>query len=205
MFEKIAANMAGQMTEEKLIVKEQEEYYIYAIVTHIEQFITVATIFLISLFIDEFVPTLFFLLFFLALRKRTGGYHFKSFKWCYIGTVATYIAVINLNTIIVNYPHILLIALLVSISIIGLVGTVNHPNIHMNIEELTESKKAARILVLLEGGVIYFLYIMDADLVCISSMSCAVILCAVLLCVAKIVKQEVNGNEGDEQTDIESC
>lgn len=197
MIEKIAANMAGQMIEQKLIDKEQEEYYIYSIVTHAEQLITVGTIFLISLFIDAFVPTLLFLLFFLSLRKRTGGYHFNSFEWCYIGTVATYIAIISLNNVIANYLNILFVVLLLSIGIIGLIGTVNHPNMHMNIAELSESKKAARILVMLEGGIIYFLYIMDANKICICAMSIAVILCAVLLCVAKMVKQEVKGNEED--------
>ena len=197
MFERIAANIAKQMTEERLIGKEQEVYYIYAIVTYAEQLITVGTILLISLFIDEFVPTLFFLLFFLLLRKRTGGYHFNSFMGCYIGTVATYIIIINLNTIIVKHPYILLIALFLSIAIIGLIGTVNHPNMHMNMEELAGSKKAARILTLIEGSIIYLLYIMGADMICISSMSVAVVLCAILLCAAKIVKQEVKENEED--------
>lgn len=195
MFEKIAANMAKHMAEENLIEKEQEEYYSYAIVTQSEQFLTIGTILLISLFIDELVSTLFFLMFFLSLRKRTGGYHFKSFKWCYIGTVATYIAIINLNHNLKNYSYILLFALLLSIGVIGLIGTVNHPNMHMNIEELTESKKAARTLVLLEGSSIFFLYLMDANFTCIGSMSIAVILCAILLCAAKIVKQEVKENE----------
>lgn len=195
MIEKLAASVVGQMAEESLIDKAQEAYYIYSITMHIEQFITAGTIFLIGLLVNKFVPTLLFVLFFLSLRKRTGGYHFQGFIQCYVGTVATYIAIINLNFIIVNYPIPLLIILFVSIGIIGLIGTVNHPNMHMNRAELKESKKAARILVMLEGGVICFLYCFDANMTCISYMSVAVILCAALLCVAKIMGQEVNENE----------
>lgn len=192
MIEKIVMNMVGQMIEERLIDKDQEDYYVYAIITRTEQLITVGTILFISWFANEFVPTLFFLLFFLSLRKRTGGYHFKSFIQCYIGTIVIYIAMIKLNVIILNYTNVLFIILLLSICLVGLVGTVNHPNIHMNKAELSDSKKAARILVMLEGGIIFFLFLMDANITCITYMSTAVILCAILLCMAKITRQEVN-------------
>lgn len=195
MIEKIAANVVGQMTAERLIDKDQEDYYVYAIIHHAEQLITVGTILLISWFANEIVPTLFFLMFFLSLRKRTGGYHFTSFSQCYIGTIVIYIAVVGLNSIIISYTNILLIALLLSIGVIEWIGTVNHPNAYMNMEELSESKKAARILVMLEGGIIYFLLLIDANITCINYMSIAVILCAILLCMAKITRQEVKRNE----------
>lgn len=195
MIERLAANMAGQMAEERLIGKDQEAYYIYSITMHIEQFITAGTIFLISLLVGEFIPTLLFMVFFLTLRKRTGGFHFESFIKCYVGTVVAYIAIINIGSVLVNYLTVLLIVLFVAIGIIELIGTVNHPNMRMNKAELTESKKASRVLALLEGGVIYFLYYFGANLICISYMSIAVILCAALLCIAKIMGQEVKENE----------
>lgn len=191
MIEKIAANVVGQMTAERLIDKDQKDYYVYAIIYHAEQLITVGTILLISWFVNEIVPTLFFLLFFLSLRKRTGGYHFKSFSQCYIGTIVIYIVIVGLNSILIGYTNILFIVLLLSIGVIGWIGTVNHPDAHMNMEELSESKKAARILVSLQGSVIFFWYLMDANSSCINYMSIAVILCAILLCVAKITRQEV--------------
>lgn len=191
MIDKIVTNIVRQMTEERLIDKEQEDYYVYALITRAEQLITVGTILIISWFVNEFVPTLFFLLFFLSLRKRTGGYHFKSFIQCYIGTIVIYIAIIKLSAIILDYTNVLLIVLSLSICVVGLVGTVNHPNIHMNAVEISNSKMAARILVMLEGGIIYFLFFMDANITCITYMSTAVIICAILLCVAKLTGQEV--------------
>jgi accessory gene regulator B len=74
---------------------------------------------------------------------------------------------------------------------IMLIGTVNHPNIHMDALELTEAKKAARILVLLEGSVICCFIILNAGKILISYMMIAVILCASLQSIAKIIKQEV--------------
>ena len=85
--------------------------------------------------------------------------------------------------------------LLFAMSVIGIIGTVNHPNMHMDSAELAESKKEARIILLLEGSIIYCCVLLGAHLIFISYMAIAVILCAALLCIAKILKQEVKENE----------
>lgn len=85
--------------------------------------------------------------------------------------------------------------LLLGMIAILIIGTVNHPNMNMNLEELTESKKAARVTVLLEGSIILGCVLLNADTMFVSYMAIAVILCAVLLCIAKILKQEVKADE----------
>lgn len=195
MIEKLAIDIVGQMTEDRLIDDKYKEHYIYAFISLVERFLTVGTIILLSLVIKTFFPTLFFLFFFLSLRKRTGGYHFNCFYQCYLGTVITYLMIIGINAFMVKHPFLLLGLLLLAIGIIEVIGTVNHPNMHMDSEELAESKKAARILVLLEGSVIYCLFFLRADMIFISYMSIAVILCAALLGFAKIIRQEVMERE----------
>ena len=76
-----------------------------------------------------------------------------------------------------------------------LTGTVNHPNMHMNSEELIESKKLARLLVLLEVSIILGCVLLGAGMIYTSYMAIAVILCAALLFISKILKQEVRENE----------
>lgn len=85
--------------------------------------------------------------------------------------------------------------LLVAICIVEVIGTVNHPNIHMDAVELSESKRAARILCAVEVCVIYTFTLLGADMMYVCHMAVAVILCAVLLLIAKILKQEVKRNE----------
>ena len=78
---------------------------------------------------------------------------------------------------------------------IVLTGTANHPNMHMNAEELMESKKLARLIVLLEVSIILGCVLLEASMIYTSCMVIAVILCAALLCLSKILKQEVRENE----------
>ena len=195
MIEKIAIDLVDQMTETKLIHKDMAERYIYVAICWMEKFITIGTIILISIAVEKFLPTLFFLLFFLGLRKRTGGYHLDKFYQCYLASVLSYLVILGISTSLVGYPQLILGMLLFAMSVIGIIGTVNHPNMHMDSAQLAESKKEARIILLLEGSIIYCCVLLGADLIFISYMARAVILCAALLCIAKILKQEVKENE----------
>ncbi len=195
MIEKIAANLIGQMIRDKLVDESHREWYEYALISLSERFLTIGTILLISIWMKVFVPTLFFLFFFLELRKRTGGFHFNSFYQCYLATMLTYFMLVVCNPFFVKHLNVLGGTFLLAVCMIMLIGTVNHPNIHMDALELTEAKKAARILVLLEGSVIYCFIILNADKILISYMMIAVILCASLQSIAKIIKQEVKKNE----------
>lgn len=195
MIEKIAIDLVDQMTETKLIHKDMAERYIYVAICWMEKFITIGTIILISIAVEKFLPTLFFLLFFLGLRKRTGGYHLDKFYQCYLASVLSYLVILGISTSLVGYPQLILGMLLFAMSVIGIIGTVNHPNMHMDSAQLAESKKEARIILLLEGSIIYCCVLLGADFIFISYMAIAVILCAALLCIAKILKQEVKENE----------
>lgn len=195
MIEKLTNELVSQMTEAKLIDKELEEYYLYVLISWIEKFITVGTIILISIAVHKLLPTMFFLIFFFALRKRTGGYHLNKFYQCYLATVASYIFILGMSSVLANYPVLLFAMLLWAIGAIEIIGTVNHPNMHMDSEELTELKASARIITMLEGAAIFCFTILEADMVFISYMAIAVILCAALLCIAKITKQEVKVHE----------
>lgn len=195
MIEKIANSLVNQMIEEKLIDQNITEQYVYVLISWLEKFFTVGTIVLISIAVQKFLQTLLFLLFFLVLRKRTGGYHLDKFYQCYFATIFSYLIILGMCSCLVKYLELLFGILSLSICVIGMIGTVNHPNMHMNSEELTESKSAARAIVFLEGSIIYGCVLLGVDMGFVGYMAMAVILCATLLCIAKILKQEVKYNE----------
>ena len=138
MVERIANNFIGQMVDNKIINKELADMYIYTFICFVEKFITIGSIVIISLITNNLLPTLFFLIFFFELRKRTGGYHLDSFYKCYFATVAIHLAVMLTVTRLAKYQHWLLGAVVITAIYIVWTGTANHPNIHMNAEELME-------------------------------------------------------------------
>lgn len=191
MIEKMVLNLVSQMESKKMIDRADREQYEYALVTMTERTITVGTMLLIGLVFNQFIPTICFLVFFLSLRKRTGGYHADKFWQCYLMTVIIYVAIIQAAAVLSENPVTVYVMLSFAVLVIGVIGTVNHPNMDMDKDELLESKKAARLCVLMEVLVIVALIALKINDLYVSYMSLAVILCASLLCVSKIIKQEV--------------
>ena len=191
MVEQIVIRLVAQMEDRKIIEKSSREYYEYVLITLAEHVIGVGTMLIIGMLFKQFVPTVIFLLFFLSLRKRTGGYHADKFWQCYLATIITYIGIIQMAAVLAEKTYIMYAILLLAVLVIEIIGTVNHPNIDMNKNELQENKKSARLLVLMEAAVIVLLVILEINRLYVSYMSIAIILCSLLMCVAKLLKQEV--------------
>jgi len=191
MVERMAIKLVHKLEKEQLINREDIEDYEYAMITLMERIITMGTIILIAIAYKNILPTICFLFFFLSLRKRTGGYHSDRFWKCYVVTVLVYIVIIKMAILFLEHLTLLYGLLLFSIALIVIIGTVNHPNMDMDKEELTESKSAARLLVLLDGLIVLSSILLGIDKIYIIYMSIAIILCATLLSLAKTIKQEV--------------
>lgn len=191
MIENMVLKLVNQMEMEKIINKSSCEYYEYALISMVEHTVTVGTMLLLGLIFRQFLPTICFIVFFLSLRKRTGGFHANKFWQCYLGTVTTYIVVMLVVPMLCMNPAIMYGMLFLATILICMMGTINHPNIDMNKSELQESKKAARLVVLMEVLIIAVLVYLKANILYIGYMSGAIILCALLMCLAKIIKQEV--------------
>ncbi len=149
-------------------------------------------IILLGIYFQKIIPTFFFLVFLLEIKKRSGGYHVDKFITCFLVTIGIYsIFVILLLPIMLQAINVTYAILAVSIIILEIIGAVNHPNMNWNIEEYKRSKKMSRTVVALEGIVIICFIYLGVCLELIVFMAFAVILSALLLLLAKISKQEV--------------
>lgn len=191
MIENMVLKLVNQMEIEKIISKSNCEYYEYALISMVEHAITVGTMLILGLIFRNFLPTICFIVFFFPLRRRTGGFHANKFWQCYLGTVITYVVVMLIVPMLCINQTIMYGILFLAIVLICIMGTINHPNIDINKSELQESKKAARLIVLMEVMIIAALVYLKVDIPYTGYMSMAIILCAFLMCLAKIIKQEV--------------
>lgn len=191
MIENIATRMVRKMQKEELLDSQMEEHNVYALITLTEKWLTIITIMIIALFLETIVPTVFFLLFFFSLRKRTGGYHAPKFWICYIESNISYLSITFICKNLAENEKIMYGLLALATGIIGYIGTVNHPNMDMNEKEVQESKFMARCILLIELMLILALTFFKADKTVLSFMAAAIILCAVLLCLAKAIHQEI--------------
>lgn len=191
MVEEMVLKLVNQMEMKKMIEKSDRDYYEYVLIMMIERIIAIGSLLIISVIFKQFLPTVVFLTFFLSLRKRTGGYHADKFWQCYLLTIITYIGVVRVAPALSAPPHMMYILLFFAVLVIEVFGTVNHPNINLDKNELRETKKAARLLVLIEIGIIAVLIMLKMNQLYVSYMSIAIIMCSFFMCLAKIIKQEV--------------
>lgn len=191
MIEKMALKVVNQMEMQKIISKSNCEYYEYALIGMVEQAITVGTMLLLGLLFGQLLHTVCFMFFFFSLRKRTGGFHANKFWQCYLGTVVFYVVIMQIVPVLCTNQTIMYGMLLLAIILICIMGTINHPNMDMNKSELQESKKAARLVVIMEVMIMAVLAYLKIELLYMGYMSMAIIVCAFLMCLAKIIKQEM--------------
>lgn len=195
MVEIFVNNLVNQMEKESLLKAEMREYYIYMLVVISEKWITIFSILCMSILLKKVIPTVLFLLCFIPLRRRTGGYHADKFWKCYLGTLIIYSMINYLCSIVVYHMNIVYCGFIISVFLISMMGTINHPNIAMNVCELQKSKQAARYMLGLECMVVVVMIMLRMQEIYVCYMAMAIILCAVLMGVAKILKQEVICNE----------
>ncbi len=191
MVEEMVMRLVNQMEVKKMIEKSERDYYEYVLIMMAERIIAVGTMLIVGVIFKQFLPTVTFLIFFLSLRKRTGGYHADKFWQCYLLTIITYIGVIQAAPTLSGIPHIMYILLFFAVFVIVVIGTVNHPNIDLDENELRETKKAARVLVLIETGIIAVLTALKMNQLYVNYMSMAVVMCSSFMLLAKVTRQEV--------------
>ncbi len=191
MVEEMVLKLVNQMEVKKMIEKSDRDYYEYVLIIMMERIIAIGSLLIVSVICKQFLPTVIFLIFFLSLRKRTGGYHADKFWQCYLLTIITYIGVIRVAPVLSEISYLMYILLFLAVLVIEVFGTINHPNMDLDENELRETKKAARLLVLIEMGIITVLIVLKVDQLYVSYMSMAIIMCSSFMCLAKIIKQEV--------------
>lgn len=191
MIEGLILNLVNAFMENNLISENEKESYVYSLLCLIESSLTIGSIMLIGFSIGKLLPTICFCICFFLLRHRTGGFHFQTFFCCYIGSLILFGVVCIGCKILVGYNWILLsITLLFSLTIMFL-GTVNHPNINMDREELKAARSSSRWMLSLELMIIAFMLWMEISYDLIAYSCSGIILCALLLVIAKLKGQEV--------------
>ena len=112
MVEKMVMKLVTQMEERKIIEKSNSDYYEYVLLVLTEHLIGVGTMLIIGMFFKQFIPTVIFLIFFLSLRKRTGGYHADKFWQCYLATIITYIGIIKIAAVLSEKTYFMYLSLI---------------------------------------------------------------------------------------------
>lgn len=83
MVECFVEKIADKLIQYNYIEITQRDSYVYVMLMSFETWILLSIIMLISVWIQEIIPTIFFLIFLFAIKKRSGGFHAESYRTCF--------------------------------------------------------------------------------------------------------------------------
>ena len=185
MIDELIVKIVDSMINTDIISKDDKEAYVYAYTITLEKVLTLITIGIMGVVLNRLVNIIIFLCT-LFLRRRTGGFHLETFGQCFIGTNIICIIIEVCDFIWLKYMPVVMVFCMVSVIYILCVGTVNHPNLALDDSELRESKKRARIVVVLEVLLTIVLCIVGVDRTITGYMAMGINICALLLVMSKI-------------------
>jgi accessory gene regulator B len=159
VLESFAIYFTEKLNEKNLIKEDLIDWYIFSYVRLLETGICLGTLLVISLFLHNTFQAILFLLFLYILRTRTGGFHCKTFIGCYITSCIFFIILSMIEPYIKAQYTLFRLLMLISAIVIFFIGTVNHPNIAFDYQELKESKKIARYILECELTAIFLIHI----------------------------------------------
>ena len=186
MIDELIEKIVDSMINTDIISKDDKEAYVYAYTITLEKILTLITIGIMGVVLNRLVNIIIFLCTFMFLRRRTGGFHLETFGQCFIGTNIICIIIEVCDFIWLKYMPVVMVFCMVSVIYILCVGTVNHPNLALDDSELRESKKRARIVVVLEVLLTIVLCIVGVDRTISGYMAMGINICALLLVMSKI-------------------
>lgn len=188
MINKLAHKIVTNMLKENIINGKQTQFYEYAFIIKAESAITILSILTLSLIYKLIGPTIIFLVFFLELRKRTGGFHAKTFFRCFImSNIIIYVFFALIYPIlIIQEMKLIFVSSTVAFIVIYSICTVNHPNWNLSNKEYKQMKIMSRYLICLEYFAVSISIALGIDKSYIIMMSFAIILCAASIVVSII-------------------
>ena len=189
---KLVQGIAVKLIEKNFLDINRKDEYIYVIETSLEKFLSYTFILAIAVLTGSLLQSIIFLVLFINIRGKTGGFHMNTYVKCLVSTIVLYLLLSSVVIpVLFNYYTASYFIFCYSILCIIFIATINHPNMNMSEREFKEKKKVARLEVFIHWQFISVLYItLPRNDYILYAMS-ADILCAILMIVAKIKKQEV--------------
>ena len=170
--------------------------YIYSVQLILEKVIAYAALLALSVIFNVTIQTVIFILFFSNIRRYSGGFHLKYFYTCFIFSSFLYILWVNIICPrLGDYTKWSLLGLLITGSIILILGAVNNPYICWDKSEHKKNSELTRLMILIELFIAVALYFIKIDDSYLWYISFAVTLSAASLIIEKIKRRKFNNEE----------
>lgn len=193
--ENISALIADRMCKLEIIKEDDLKYYAYSIQVLLERTIGFILIGIFALAFNSFFEIAVFVTTFILIRIHSDGIHCRSSIGCFIASVLFTLSTIPVTSLLINHPIICKEAVMFSMVLIFVIGTIRDPNLDLSDNEYIRLKRRSRIGISIIGPIALALLMIFPENQLVYYSALGVIYNALSLMAVKILKREVSGNE----------
>lgn len=189
MIAAISMKISKSLLKSNAINQDELNVYAYGIQLLILGMVDWCITFLFMLLIDEIYLSIAYLSVFFALRKHCGGYHAETHIGCIVISNTVYVlsVLISANMQYENFTTLLLIGEIINSIIIYKFSPVEHPNKHIEPDEMARHRKIGRIYNLVFGLVAVGLVLGS-----INQYACAILMAQLSVSIAVVLQRIKN-------------
>lgn len=189
MIAAISMKISKSLLKSNAINQDELNVYAYGIQLLILGMVDWCITFLFMLLIDEIYLSIAYLSVFFALRKHCGGYHAETHIRCIVISNTVYVlsVLISANMQYENFTTLLLIGEIINSIIIYKFSPVEHPNKHIEPDEMARHRKIGRIYNLVFGLVAIGLVLGS-----INQYACAILMAQLSVSIAVVLQRIKN-------------
>ncbi len=193
--ENISALIADRMCKLEIIKEDDLKYYAYSIQVLLERTIGFILIGIFALAFRSFFEIAVFVTTFILIRIHSDGIHCRTSVGCFVSSVLFTLSTIPVTTLLINHPIICKEAVMFSMVLIFVIGTIRDPNLNLSDDEFFRLKIRSRIGISIIGPIALGLLMIFPENHFVYYSACGVIYNALSLMAVKILQREVSGNE----------
>lgn len=157
--ERIIKRIAALCVNQGVIEEEDYAWFVYGLEKRISSFIGTMFFFFLAIILADFWTSVSFFVSFCFLRTRTNGFHARSFLGCLM--ISVILELLFLAVLLPVLTPILARELsLLAFTFIFCCAPYNHPNMHMNTEELLAVRASARVRITVLTLLIPFFFLL---------------------------------------------
>lgn len=147
--ETLAVKLTEKFIDREIISSDKKETYITGLKLILSDIINFSLIFIIGILTKSFIYSCIYLIVFWTVRKFSGGFHAKAYWICRIVTVGTYILILLVSGMIINY-HVIIVPICNIFSVITMIAfaPIRHPNKDLTGKEVKANKLCALLTTL---------------------------------------------------------
>lgn len=155
--EHLSKKLANYILVKGVIEENELEIYLYGFQRFLELSINIICSIIIAVILDMELECIVFFLFFIPLRSYFGGFHMEHYISCLFLSCLSLIGVLLIVKYISAAPLFSCILYIISLSIMKIIGSVDHPNRSVDEEDDLYFHKRANIVLLISFITLVFL------------------------------------------------